>query len=140
MSSSSLLTATLDENDVQVIRGSKKTFLLTVTDENDARVNFDPPNGTGGNPATIYFAVGDELSDTTLLIDLDSTGAQITLLDQTDPATEGQALIELLPADTASLEVKDYYYDVWVEFSASDRHNVIEPSTFRVAHSVRVFP
>src|SRR4051812_47867596 len=77
---------------MRVFRGDAVTYLLTVTDDEDARVNLTGMT-IAAQVRTTPGAAGDPLIDK-------STGAGIVLLDQDATDTKGQATIELAHADT----------------------------------------
>jgi hypothetical protein len=117
------------ENAVQVIRGTSLTLNLTVVDASS-----NPVNLTG---CSIYMTVKSSLSDITNLFQKSTqNGSQITI---TAP-TAGQAQIYLLPSDTQTLDIRDYYFDVWVVLVSGARYAVIPPSTFTVQAGVTFLP
>lgn len=120
-------------NAVQMVRGARRQFTITVRDQNNALVDL-----TGATP---YFTVAKKLDATTTEIDLNGTGdpTQCFLLTQAG-ATLGQYRVILLPADTNSLKSQLYRYDSWVEFSATDRQPVICDEDFDLKGSVTQFP
>lgn len=108
---------------VLMYAGDTATLRITVTDDTDARVDLTgadvelevKPSLGGADPATIAKAIG--------------TG--ITLLDQTDPLTRGQADVAIESADTdqpAGL----YWLDVVVSISGGRVH-AIAPREFTIA-------
>ena len=116
------------KNAVTIIRGSSKTFGLTVVDASAAVVNL-----TGSR---VVFSVKRLITDVHPIILKDSakSAAQVEL---TEPKA-GKANIYLEPADTQTLNVGEYVFDVWVVLSNGNRHPVIPPSTFAVEAGVTV--
>jgi hypothetical protein len=107
---------------MRVWRGDSVTYLLTVTDDEDARVNLTGMTITMQVRATAG-ASGDPVISK-------STTSGITLLDQDDADTKGQATIEILAADTDK-EPGLYYLDAKVADGADVQH-VIEPREFTI--------
>ncbi len=120
-------------NAVQIVRGARREFTITVRDQNQALVDL-----TG---ATVYFTVAKKLDPTTTEIDLNSVDepAQCFLLTQSG-ATLGQYRVILLPSDTNAMKSQLYRYDSWVEFSASDRQPALCDEDFELKGSVTQFP
>jgi hypothetical protein len=114
-------------NSVSVIRGSSKTFQLTVTDQDGNVVNL-----TG---ATIYFTVKRNIKDVEWVIQKKST--DVTQINITQPI-DGIAQIYLQPGDTVNLDPKDYIFDVWVVLSSGQQYPVVTPTTFEVEAGVTV--
>ncbi len=117
----------LPANSLSVIRGASKTYQLTVTDENGASINL-----TG---ATVYFTVKKTIQDTEPLIQKKST--DITQINIVSPRA-GIAQIFLKPADTATRDVGDYVFDVWVVLTTGKRYPVVPPTTFEIVSGVTV--
>lgn len=115
------------KNGLIVIRGTSKTYTLTVTDASSKPVNL-----TG---ARVVFTVKQRLSDT-----------QVVMQKTTDDPTQavvtkpfaGEAEIYLTPADTKNLSPKQYVFDVWVVLTSGKRYAVIPPSTFELQAGVTV--
>lgn len=89
--------------------------------------------------ATIEFQVkaSERSADPPLIAKDNSVG--VTILDQTDPVTKGQADIELDPEDTSGLEPGPYRYDVVVVLPSGERHVVVPPSDFVLKPVVNFF-
>jgi hypothetical protein len=122
----SLLTT---ENAMEMYRGTSKTFILEITDEEGAVVNL-----TG---STIYFTVKDSIDAVNPLIQKKSSDA--LQIDIYDPVG-GKAKIYLDPADTQALALKPRIFDVWVVLTSGKRYVVIPPSDFVLKPSVTVIP
>jgi hypothetical protein len=117
----------LADNAITIYRGSSKTYLLTVTDE-DGEIQ----NLTG---ASIYFTVKCDVKDS--LAKIQKSSAQATEIEIHAP-TEGKAKIYLGPTDTQNMDPGKYVFDVWVQLASGKRYPVIKPSTFKVEHAVTV--
>lgn len=91
----------------------KKNFSLTRGDSEDYIITFSHPGGTPYNITgwTIFFSLKTNF-------DLDDADASLrkVITSHTDP-TNGITTISLVPADTASLEPRDYDYDVKILLS-----------------------
>jgi hypothetical protein len=108
---------------VRVYAGDTTTLRLTITDDADARVDL-----TG---AELELEVKQALGGADPALISKSVGAGITLLDQTDTVTRGQADIELTSADTAQAPGL-YWLDVVVALAGARVH-VVAPREFTVA-------
>jgi hypothetical protein len=116
-------------NSVTVIRGSSKTFQLTVVDQLGKPVDL-----TG---AALFFTVKEKLEDPYPLIQKKSSDPTQILI--TNPKG-GVAQIYLLPQDTANREPKDHVFDCWISLVSGKRYPVIPPSTFEVVAGVTAIP
>jgi len=116
------------ENEIEIYRGSSKTYELHVTDAEENDVDL-----TG---ARVIFSVKCDLSDPAPLIQKDSQvgAAQV---DITHPK-EGKAEIKLVPSDTQTMDTGEYIFDVWVVLASGTRGPVILPSPFKVLAGVTV--
>lgn len=115
----------LPENALILIRGVSKTLELVVTDAEGKAVDL-----TGGK---VVMTVKGTVSDTNPLIQKSSdvpTQAELTV------PREGKAKIYLVPADTQTLAIKSYVFDVWLVLSSGKRFAVIPPSVFEVQAGV----
>lgn len=123
MSSSNILGG----NAIELIRGSSKTFLLSVVDEIGAVQSLDG--------ATVYFTVKCDLKDTeTKIVKSSAQPAEIEIYA---PA-EGKAKIYLTPGDTLNMDLGEYVFDVWVELASGKRYPVVKPSPFIIEAGVTV--
>lgn len=123
---------TCSAQDKTILRGTSKTYRLTVVDDDGARVDL-----TG---ATVHFTVRTALGAPTAAIAKTSANPlQIAILNQAVATTKGQADIMLTPSDTSSLLGK-LIYDVWVVLVSGSRYGVVEPSTFLVNRAVTELP
>ena len=116
------------ENQIEIIRGSSKTFELEVLDESDAAVDL--------TSARVVLTVKCSLVDPAPLIQKDSEGGA-TQVEITAPR-EGKARIKFSPADTQTLDVGKYTFDVWVVLASGFRCPVILPSPFIVQAGVTI--
>lgn len=121
---------TTSANAVQLVRGTTKTFELTVLD--DAGGAFDL---TG---ASLWFTVKKTIKDVDFVVQKRSTDPSEIAITS---AKEGKASIYLLPADTNLLDVREYVFDVWVVVVPTPpatplRYLVVGPSTLELQDSV----
>lgn len=116
------------ENEIEIIRGSTKTYELEVVDDHE-----EPVNLTG---ARVVFTVKCSLSDPAPLIQKDSA-VGVAEVDITEPRL-GKAEIKMVPSDTRSLDPGEYIFDVWVVLSSGARNPVVGPATFTVKAGVTV--
>jgi hypothetical protein len=116
------------QNAVSIIRGSTKTFELTVVDVAKAAVNI-----TG---ARVLFSVKRFVTDEHALIQKDSAKG-VAEIELTEPKA-GKAQIKIDPSDTQTMDVGEYIFDVWVVLTNGNRHPVVPPSTFEVKAGVTV--
>ena len=117
------------ENSIEMYKGTSKTFVLSVVDENNVIVDL-----TG---ATIYFTVKDGIGEVNPLVQKKSSNA--LEIDIFDPRG-GKAKIYLSPSDTQALALKPRVFDVWVVLSSGKRYVVIPPSDFVLKPPVTVLP
>lgn len=112
-----------------VLRGETRGWLVTVTDENDARIDL---NGVD----EIEFQVKKRMGrgDPPLVFKSIAMGG-ITVLDQSAPATKGQFELLLTVNDTKNLPAARYRYDV-VIVAGSQRQYVVPPSDFELGDVV----
>lgn len=116
------------ENQIEIYRGSSKTYELEVLDGESHAVDL-----TG---ARIVLTVKCEATDPAPLIQKDSqVGA--SQIDITYPK-EGKAEIKFVPSDTQTMDVGEYVFDVWVVLASGTRGPVILPSPFNVVAGVTV--
>lgn len=120
---------TQPKNAIRIIRGSSKTYELSVVDEND-----DPVDLTG---ARVLFTVKRDIVDTAPLIQKDSDAGP-TQVEIMTPPKAGKARIYLSPSDTQRLEAVEYVFDSWIVLSSGKRHPVIPPSVFEIEPGVTV--
>ena len=115
----------LPENALSIIRGTSKTLELVVTDADGKAVNL-----TGGK---VVMTVKATVTDTTPLVQKSSdvpTQAELTV------PREGKARIYLVPADTQTMTVRQYVFDVWLVLASGKRFAVVPPSIFEVQAGV----
>jgi hypothetical protein len=124
--------STSTDNDVAVYKGQNATLEVTVKDSTGAKQDL-----TG---ATIYFTVRTRRDAATASIALTSTANPLQvfiLTPQVDVDKKGKLQIKLLPANTSSLAVGDYVYDVWIVL-AGLRHVIIPPTPFVLLQPVTI--
>jgi len=108
----------LARNAVEVIKGTNRSFLLTVTKDTG-----DPQSLAGGR---VVLTVREALDSTRpVLVKTSDSSLQIAITD----ARGGKATIYFVPADTRNLEPKQYVFDVWVQLAGGERYAVIPPTT-----------
>jgi hypothetical protein len=122
------LGLTQPKNSVQVIRGTSKTFELTVTDEAGGVVNL-----TGSR---IIMTVKRELTDSNAVIQKDSQ-VGVSQVELSEPKA-GKAKIYFDPPDTQTLDVREYVFDVWVILASGKRYAVVPPSILEIVSGVTV--
>lgn len=102
---------------ILLLRGDDATYRLTVTDEDDERINI-----TG---ATIEFVLKASLGAPDPALISKSVGDGITILAQGDSDdTKGQADIVLVPADSSGITPGLYYLDIVVTIGGVRTHVV----------------
>ena len=114
---------------MSIIRGDSATYRLTITDENDDRVDLTDYEVEleikaaldGIDPALVSLSIGDG----------------ITLLDQGEPATVGQADAELTSAQSLALTTGVLWLDVIATLDG-DRQHVVAPIEFVVKGTVNL--
>jgi hypothetical protein len=116
------------ENEIEIYRGSSKTYELHVTDAEEEDVDL-----TG---ARVILTVKCDLSDPAPLIQKDSAKGA-SEVDINHPL-EGKAEIKLVPSDTQTMDAGTYIFDVWVELASGTRSPVVSPSPFKVVAGVTV--
>lgn len=113
------------ENSLSIIRGTSRTLQLALTDGNGKFVDL-----TG---AKIIMTVKTATTDINPLIQKSSDNpaqAAITVPRQ------GKAEIYLVPADTQTLTIKQYTFDIWLILPSGKRLVVVPPSVFDVQAGV----
>jgi hypothetical protein len=116
------------ENEIEIYRGSSKTYELTVVDAESEAVDL--------TSARIVLSVKCALDDQAPLIQKDSNVGAAEV-DITHPK-EGIAEIKFVPGDTHTMDVGEYIFDVWVVLASGTRGPVILPSPFKVVAGVTV--
>ena len=108
-------------------KGRNMDYTLTIKDQDAV------PVPLGG--ATVKFMVKEKLTDTDAnakITKSSATPTQITI----DSPTSGIVTVFLVPADTQSLTVRDYYWDIYVVTSTLKEYSS-EPDEFGVKGVVR---
>lgn len=120
----------LPKNALTVIRGTSKTFRVTVTDPETGK----PFNLTG---ATLILTVKRRIEDAQPI--LRKTTEVMADAVITGP-TAGVVEFYLVPADTKNKDIREYVFDVWLIVpGAVDKHYaVIPPSIFDLQQGVTV--
>jgi hypothetical protein len=116
------------ENQIELVRGSSKTYELEVLDEDGTAVDI-----TGSR---VVLTVKCSATDRSPLIQKDSA-AGVAQVELTAPR-EGKAAIKFVPSDTQTLDVGKYIFDVWVVLVSGFRSPVIMPSPFIIQAGVTV--
>jgi hypothetical protein len=115
----------LPENSLSIIRGTSKTLELQVTDADGKFVDL-----TGGKVVMTVKAVATDLNPLIQKTTDNPAQAEITV------PREGKARIYLVPADTQTLAIKQYTFDVWFIMASGKRFAVVQPSVFDVQAGV----
>ena len=115
-------------NQIEIYRGSTKTYELEVVDAESVAINL-----TG---ARVICTVKCDVSKPAPLIQKDSA-AGATQVEITSPL-EGKAHIKFIPSDTKTMDVGEYVFDVWVVLATSEQYPVITPSPFIVLAGVTI--
>lgn len=114
-------------NDFYLTRGDTAPMPFTLTSKSDSKVRYIPETGKD----TLIFTVKKSTSDKTAIITKSLAAGDITF----DSA--GNGTINILPADTASLDYGIYYYDLQLTTpDAAGVQTVITPSIFKVCEEV----
>jgi len=121
---------TQPKNTIRMIRGTSRTFELSVTAEED-----ESPVDLAG--ARVIFSVKRSLDEKVPLIKKDSQAGAAQVAIQA-PTKAGKADIYLVPSDTHTLDAGDYLFDVWVILSSGKRYAVVPPSTLTLEAGVTV--
>lgn len=124
----SLLTGVV--NVLEVVRGSRKTFDITVTpDDASENTYFDLTD------AVLVLTVKQSLRGDTILTRTSTDGPLLAIGDN---PREGKFAITFASEDTRSLKPGDYVYDCWMRVGGQDTV-LIPPSTLRINPSVTEF-
>lgn len=108
--------------------GESRTFLLTVTDEDDARVDL-----TG---ALVRMDVANIRQQQIVVVTKSSANAsEIEIPAQTGDAV-GTARIHLVPSDTRDLDPTSYAFDVWVVLASGARYRVVPPTVLTIEPAI----
>jgi len=120
-------------NELVVVRGQSKKWLLTVTDEDGVAYSLES--------GEVRMSVKkDEKADKAGIYKVSTDTDEIEIVTpQTDEGNTGKAYIYLKPADTIALEPGDYWYDVWVKNAAGDWSPVVKKARFTIEWSITVF-
>lgn len=119
------------ENVLEMTRGTSKTIMLTITDEDGEAFDI-----TGGR---LVLSVKQEVSD----------GVHALIVKTTDDLEEaviadpraGEVEIYIKPGDTQNLiPDAEYFFDVWLVLPSEERFNVVPPTSFKVKDSVTRIP
>lgn len=109
---------------LEIHKGRDKAFSLTVKDQDG-----NPVNLTG---STIRFTVKEFLTDTDANAKISKySGEGISI----DNGPLGMCTVSIIPTDTQTLAVKDYYWDLQVIVSGKEYSS--EPDEFEVKAVVR---
>lgn len=100
---------------LEMTRGDSKTYTLTMKD------------GSGNPYCLKNWAVFFTLKTNVCLDDSEASLQKIvTTFADTTAGTSGVAAIELLPADTASLEAREYDFDIAVTTAAGKNYTIMK--------------
>lgn len=120
------------DNTYQILfkKGASKTYLLTVTDEDNDRVDL--------SGARVKMTVVDLASAVQFTRDSQIGATEVEILTQAGD-TLGQAKIYIVPSNTSGLTTGQYRYDIWVELASGERHPVVCPSDFYIQETYTTF-
>lgn len=113
--------------------GESKDYPITVLDE-----DCDPIDITSH---VLYFTVKlDECDvlDEEILIYKDSTDTDQIEINADQMTNPGKAIIKIVPADTATMEPRSYFYDVWLENPAGGRSLIAGIASFFVKQPITI--
>lgn len=118
------------DNEIEILRGSTKTIEYTVLDQDG---NFVDLTGS-----TLFLTVKRDMSDTIPVFVKTNkySGPDVQI---TNPKG-GLCRFTIRPADTQSLDIRQYYFDIWVILSNGNRYPVIPPTVFDVQAGVTSIP
>jgi hypothetical protein len=130
---------------------AEESITLTVEGDEMATWALDLVRGQHANPpltfktntgadydltnATIYWVVKRREKDSVALIEKDSTDA--TEIDIQAPATDGIAILHIVPSDTNDLEPGTLVHDIWIKDGANEYHPVIDASPLTLKWGVK---
>lgn len=115
-----------------IYAGNRRIQRFTVVDEDTAGSPAFDLTGLVVKYALARFGTNGEPLKSSPLLDLSSTGAQVTI---TTPAS-GIVEVELLPADTVDLTPGDYYFELEVYNGAETEGVVVATGTLTVRTNV----
>lgn len=98
---------------IEIVRGTTKTFAITVTDSNNDLYTLE-------DGETVVFGVKRRPEDESPVI-----------LKTATSGTDGVYAVTLAPADTENLPFGKYFFDAGI-LSGVNYHNIIEPSPFHI--------
>jgi hypothetical protein len=104
-------------SEIKMVRGTSRTFRISVTDAEGR-----PYNMLDGEK--LIFGVKKQTTDDELLV-----------CKVVRECVDGVCVVELDPEDTVNLEVGKYYYDVGLE-SGADYYNVVALSVFNLTANI----
>ena len=102
---------------ISMVHGDTEAMTVSCTEDGVTR-----PFVTGD---TVYFTVKKATNST-----------EKTLQKVITSFTNGKALIDILPADTQSLDTKTYVYDIQIVFANGTKKTVLGPATFELTEEV----
>lgn len=113
---------------VELVRGTSSTLQLTVTTPAGVPIDL-----TG---ARVVFTVKCSISDDSPVLRKDSLVGPGEI--EITSALAGEVNIYLEPADSQTLRVGKYVFDVWVVLASGARYVVVGPSSFQITPAVTV--
>lgn len=117
-------------HDLRMVRGQTLKLRGTVVDEVGARQDL--------TAAVVHLRIRTDFK-AAALISKSSPATGIAISAPQTGSTKGQFIATLAPADTLSLVVGDYVYDVWVVVGA-DKYPVVAPSRLTILPEVTTNP
>lgn len=110
---------TITGTNISMVRGDTEALTVRLIDEDGVtQVDFEFGD-------TVYFTVRDALGDTATTIQKVITGF-----------VDGEAIIEILPADTSSLFFKTYVYDIQWTRADGQVKTIVPASDFEILAEV----
>lgn len=108
----------VEGNRLRMVRGDSGRITVTCTGEDGAPRPFEAGE-------TVVFTVKRAYTDMEALVEKEMA------LQET-----GEAVVDLLPEDTAALPVRDYVYDVRLRTAAGEVHTIIPRATFALREEI----
>lgn len=121
-------------NDLRVVRGQSKKWLLEVK-EKDTGDAYSLESGE----VRMTVKRDVKVSEVEIYKTSEDVSEIKILTPQTDDENKGKAYIYLEPRDTLAIDPGEYLYDVWVKNAAGDWYPVVKQAKFYVDWSITVF-
>jgi hypothetical protein len=119
---------TLGPDTLEIYKGEDKTWRLSVIDDSRNPVNL--------TSTEITMTVRPALCDKRTTIVKSSTDvAEIEIIA---PATDGQAYIYFVQADTEDLTHGTYVFDIWIKLNTGKQKPIVKSSAFEILPAVTI--